>query len=91
MRIHETTLLCLNDPYPNTDQVKGGHGQDQDQVFERFGRRELTAVDLLAARFFIAKVFFDVETQTVLIQGPGISGFITHYEPGVIRLVNESG
>ncbi len=40
-----TTLLCPNDPYPNTGQVKGGHGQDQDQAVERFGRGELTAVD----------------------------------------------
>jgi len=47
-------------------------------------------VDLIAARFFGAFAFFDVEAQTVLVQGLGICGLITHHEPGIIRLVNES-
>jgi hypothetical protein len=60
-------------------------------VLQRFGRRELTEVDLIAAQFFVTKVFFDVEAQTVLVQGSGIRGFVTHNEPGVIGLVKQAG
>ena len=67
-----------------------GHGQDQDQAFERFGGRQFTALDLLTARFFVEKAFFDVETQAVLIQGLGTSGFITGNEPGIIWLVKQT-
>jgi hypothetical protein len=42
MRVYPATLLCLNDPYPKTGQVKGGHGQDQDQAVERFGKSTLS-------------------------------------------------
>jgi hypothetical protein len=92
MRIHETTLLCLNDPHPQTGQVKGGHGQDQDQALERFGRRELTAVELIATRFFGAYAFFDVEAQTVLAASvtASVGSSLTTIK-AVIGLVKETG
>ena len=47
-------------------------------------------MELIAARFFIAKAGFNVETQAVLNQSPDIGGFVTHDEPGVIRLVKQA-
>ncbi len=46
---------------------------------------------LVSARFFVEKGFFNVETQAVLVQGLGISGFVTHHEPGIIRLIKQAG
>src|SRR5712691_1013327 len=34
----------------------------------RFRRRQLTGLDLVPARFFVEKDFFNVETQAVLLQ-----------------------
>jgi hypothetical protein len=48
--IHEAPLLCMHDPHSTTCQV---------QVLERFGCRQFTALNLLSARFFVEKAFFD--------------------------------
>ena len=57
--IHEAPLLCMHDPHSTTCQVQGSNGQDQVQVLERFGGRQFTALNLLSARFFVEKAFFD--------------------------------
>ena len=57
MGIHEAPLLCMHDPHSNTCQGQGSNGQVQ--VLERFGGRQLTALNLLSARFFVEKAFFD--------------------------------
>lgn len=62
-----TTLLCMHDSHFKASQVKDSNGQDQDQALQSFGRGELNDVDLIAARFFITKACFDMETQASVI------------------------
>jgi len=57
MGIHEAPLPCMHDPHSNTCQVQGSNGQEQ--VLECFGGRQFTALNLLSARFFVEKAFFD--------------------------------
>ncbi len=55
------------------------------------GVAKLTGVELIAARFFIEEAFFDVEAQAVLAQCLSIGGLTTYHEPGIIRLVKQTG
>jgi hypothetical protein len=91
MWINPATLSCMHDSHSKTGQVQGGYGHDQDQALKYFGRRELAGVDLIVARFFIAKARFNVEAQAILVQGSGISELVTHHKPGVVWLVEEAG
>jgi hypothetical protein len=74
-------------PHPNTRQVKGGNGNNQDQALQGFGRGEFAGLELEATRILIQKCFFNIETQAVLVQGLCIGGFIASHEPGIIRVV----
>src|SRR2546429_614242 len=79
MGTHPATFPDLDDTQSNTRQVKSDNSQDQDQAFQSFRRREFTGLNLVPARFFIQKGFFNVKTQAVLVQGPGVAGFVTHH------------
>src|SRR6266516_1933628 len=89
--IHPTPLPCLHDTDSKTRQVKGRYRDNEQKTLQGFWRRQLAGVDLVSARFFVEKGFFNVETQAVLVQGLGISGFVTHYEPGIIWLIKQTG
>ena len=91
MGIDPAMVPCLDDAQSETRQMKGGYGDNEQKTFQRFRCRQFAGVDLVAARFLIEKAFLNVKAQAVLVQRPGISGLITHDEPGVIGLVEGAG
>ncbi len=91
MSIDPAVLVHLDDPGSNTGQVQGSNRDHQDQSLQRIRCSQLAALELEATRFRIEKSGFDVKTQAVLLQGPGIGWFIASDVPGVIRLVKQAG
>ncbi len=91
MRIDPAPFVGLNHRCSQTGQVQGGKSQNQHEAFEGVRGGEATGLKLVATRFFVTESFFNVETQAVLVRGPGVRGFITGHEPGIIWLLKQAG
>src|SRR6266496_5196277 len=58
--IHPAPLPCLDDTDSNTRQVKGRDRDNEQKTLQGFWRRQFARVDLVSARFFVEKSFFNV-------------------------------
>ncbi len=84
-------LARLDDTRSDARQVKGSHRHNQEKTLQVFGCGEFAGLELEATRFLVKKGFFDVKTQAVLVQGPGMSGFVARDKPGIIGMVKGPG
>jgi hypothetical protein len=59
MGIHEAPLLCMHDPTPLLVRCRAGMARIRCWCSSASGVESLTALNLLSARFFVEKAFFD--------------------------------
>src|SRR5437667_8773455 len=85
MRIHQTAFASLHHIRAHRHQVQCRHSQDETQPLKRLGRTYQRRLQLKSIGLIVQKVLFDIEPQSVFLQGFHLGGFITDDRPIFVR------
>ena len=83
MGIDPPPLPCFHDLRALTDQIEGGHGQDQTEALQCTGGSDQGGFQLKAVGFIIEEILFNIEAQGILAEGVQTRRFIADNQPAL--------